>query len=125
VRVQQSYLASIADIKAGDITPTERLIPLIQAKVRVKQILDSDPIRSVYPKLYEQMDQYLLALSKEQRSIGYAAALSDVNALVDAIRGIEKEDSLQKTWTHIETRHQADSVSAILESLQKMLEQTP
>ncbi len=125
VRVQQSYLASIVDIKAGDITPTERLIPLIQAKVRVKQILDSDPIRSVYPELYEQMDEYLLALSKEQHSIGYAEALSDVNALVGVLSGVETEDNLQKTWTNIETRDQADSVSAILESLQKMLEQTP
>ena len=123
--IQQAYLAAVVDVKATGITTREKLISLLQAKVRVKQILDSESVRSVYPKLYDQMDRYLRALSEEQRSLGYAAALSDISTLVEVLRGEGIEENLQKAWDHLETRAQVQSFSRILMSLRSLLAESP
>ena len=102
--------------------PREKLISLLKTKVLVKEILDSDAVWSIYPDIYNQMEEYLKALSEEQRILGYGYALSDITTLINALRGGESESDLEEVRDRGEQRANGDAFSRLLESLRTLFE---
>jgi len=63
------------------------LASLLQAKILVFQIADSEPVRSKYPGLRAGLQRYFDALEAQGRDQGRKAAMDDVNTLLDKLAG--------------------------------------
>jgi hypothetical protein len=73
--------------KAGPASTQAQVLALLETKLRVRQVLSSEPVRSQHPGLYEQLEQYLDAFAREQRQEGQSAVLSDALAVLDGLKG--------------------------------------
>ena len=79
--LRSQYLAYAAlSSSTPDTAGGESLATLLQAKIVLRQILDSDPIRSTYPNLGAQIEEYFVALEQQGKAEGRSAAISDMSA---------------------------------------------
>ena len=75
-RQYQAYARLSA--RAAGLDSPQSLATLLQAKILVRQILDSEPIRSRYPELAQTMDRYFEALGEQKESDGRRIALQEL-----------------------------------------------
>jgi hypothetical protein len=73
--------------KKGSASTQAQVLALLETKLRVRQVLSSEPVRSQHPGLYEQLEQYLDAFGREQRQEGQSAVLSDALTVLDSLKG--------------------------------------
>ena len=73
--------------KAGSAATQAQVLALLETKLRVRQVLSAEPIKSQHPGLYEQLEQYLDAFGREQRQEGQGAVLSDAMTVLDSLKG--------------------------------------
>ena len=73
--------------KAGSAATQAQVLALLETKLRVRQVLSAEPIKSQHPGLYEQLEQYLDAFGREQRQEGQGAVLSDALTVLDSLKG--------------------------------------
>jgi hypothetical protein len=65
----------------------KELIDLLEAKVKMREVLGSDPVAAQHPGLAGKFDKYLDLFGEEKRGEGRASALRDVVAVVDYLQG--------------------------------------
>jgi hypothetical protein len=71
----------------------KELIDLLEAKVKMKEVLGSAAVAAQYPGLAGKLDRYLDLFGEEKRTEGRAFALRDVGVVVDYFQGKKaKED---------------------------------
>jgi len=58
-------------------------IALLNVKLTIVRILESDDVRAQYPNLVDQLDEYLDALVAEQKDLALASVLSDVDGILE------------------------------------------
>jgi len=68
----------------------ERVLEMLEVKVRVRQALAAEPIKSQSPGLYEALEEYLDAYGREQQQVGREAALEEAIAALESLsrRGV-------------------------------------
>ncbi len=79
LRSQYLAYAALAP-QTMDPAGEQSLATLLQAKIVLRQILDSEPIRSKYPQLAGQIEEYFAALEQEGKQEGRNAAISELSA---------------------------------------------
>jgi chromosome segregation ATPase len=73
--------------KGGSASTQAQVLALLETKLRVRQVLSSEPVKSQHPGLYEQLEQYLDAFGREQQQEGQSTVLSDAMTLLDSLKG--------------------------------------
>jgi hypothetical protein len=99
----------------------EALSTLLQAKILVRQILDSEPIRSQYPDLPATMERYFTALGEQREQDGRAAALRELDALFSRLLAREKPATPPELTSYTRD-NEADPFLALLDRLQALLQ---
>jgi chromosome segregation ATPase len=72
--------------KAGSSSTQAQVLALLETKLRVRQVLSAEPVKSQHPGLYEQLEQYLDAFGREQRQEGQSTVLSDALAVLEGLK---------------------------------------
>jgi chromosome segregation ATPase len=86
LRDLRSRYASIqAGRAAAAAANQERVLELLEVKVKVRQALATEPIKSASPGLYEALEEYLQAYGQEQQQLGREAALAEVAAVLEGL----------------------------------------
>jgi chromosome segregation ATPase len=63
----------------------ERVLALLEVKVKVREALATEPIKSQSPGLYEALEEYLEAYGREQQQAGREAALAEAASILEAV----------------------------------------
>lgn len=95
---------------------------LLQAKLQVKELLASDPVRSEHPTLYETMERFYEAFALESRQEGQQQALRDVNAVTRALLNEGETADLRKVWERYSTPAGRRLLRSFLNTLAALLE---
>ncbi len=83
--LRERYAGILAEVESRGAPDRETMLSLLQAKLQVQRLLDSEPIRAQHPDLYDRLDRYLQALVDEKGRETETAILTDLNALLDAL----------------------------------------
>jgi hypothetical protein len=78
----KAYTLLVPQASAADPSTAESLATMLQAKILVRQILDSEPARSRYPGLGTAIDRYFAALAEQGRAEGRRAAMEGLTAVL-------------------------------------------
>lgn len=82
-QLRSQYLAYAAFApKSSDLAEAQSLAGLLQAKILLLQILDSDPVRSQHPQLAADIQRYFAALEQQGRAAGRKAAMDDISSVL-------------------------------------------
>jgi len=96
---RQAIIARLRDIRTQYVAYTQlapkfslsapstdaSLASLLQAKILIRQVVDSEPVRSKYPDLGASVDQYFAALEEQGRAQGRKSAIADMSAILDRL----------------------------------------
>lgn len=62
----------------------ERIVDLLDTKVLLREVADSEPVRAQHPGLYEDMESYFDAFGDEKLATGWTRAFAAANRALDA-----------------------------------------
>ena len=68
-------------------TPEQELTTLLEAKLLLKEILVSEPVRALYPDLYEKTEEFLRVFGEALQKEGQLEALRDLKVIADSLSG--------------------------------------
>ena len=91
----------------SDQAESQSLASLLQAKVMLLQILDSDPVRSEHPELSADIERYFMALEQQGKGEGRNAAIDELSSML----GVKSPPA----------GISADPLAALLDRLQQIL----
>jgi hypothetical protein len=106
---------------AAILDPAE-MRELLQAKLQVKELLASEPVRSEHPTLYETMERFYDAFALESQQEGQQQALRDVNTLTRALLKGEEAADLGKVWENYPHPVSRELLQSFLSTLAALLE---
>ena len=66
----------------SDQAESQSLASLLQAKVMLLQILDSDPVRSEHPELSADIERYFMALEQQGKGEGRREAIDELSSML-------------------------------------------
>ena len=90
----------------------------LETKLTIKQLLDSGPVREEYPTLYEDAEEFFIALEEEKFEAGKAAALGDLVTLIEAIEeGFEEDPALASIWDKYDSPKQREELLQFVTAL--------
>ncbi len=75
--------ASLRRASASAAASQKELIELLEAKVKMKEVLGSESVEAQYPGLAVKLDRFLDLFGEEKRAEARASTLRDVGAVVD------------------------------------------
>lgn len=119
-RQYQAYARLSPPAAADGLDSPRSLATLLQAKILVRQILDSEPIRSQYPQLSQTMERYFEALGEQKESDGRRIALQELDALLSSLTARDKPVS-PMALTGRRQGGEADPMPGLLERLESLL----
>lgn len=70
----------------GRTSGTDSVVSMLSTKLRVKQVLGSEPVRSQFPTLYEDLETYLQALEEQKSDQGKITGLEDAKTVISMIQ---------------------------------------
>lgn len=80
---------------SGDSSSHSSVVDLLETKVQLREVVDSDPVRTRYPALYNDMELYFDAFGAEKEESGRRAAYQAASAALEGlIRSIGPSASL-------------------------------
>jgi len=82
--VRRGYVASAADAVSGRVTQ-EQVLALVETKLRVREAMTSEPMKSSHPDLYPELEAYLDAFAADQRARAQDEALQDVIRVLEGL----------------------------------------
>lgn len=120
VRERFSSFTEYAEPSAGILQ--EELRDLLEAKLLVKEIIDSEQVRSQYPELYDTMERYFKAFGEEQWKDGQYSTIKDMIAVIDSLINRQDKEDLQAVWERYDEQVQQDLFSKFFDTLRALLE---
>jgi hypothetical protein len=115
----QAYVQLKPSSSLAEDTP-EAISTLLQAKILVRQILESEPIRSQYPDLATTMERYFTALGAQREREGRRAALGELDTLISRLLARQKP-ATPPGLTSYRQDGETDPFLALLDRLQAMI----
>ncbi len=120
--IRRRYTAVSGQRAEGSTEYSDELLStLFEAKILVKQILSSDPVRSQHPDLYDAMMQYFEVYGERNRTTGAELALQDVIELIALLESPEEAGSLT-VWEKYSGKLDDDLVLQLLDIIQSLME---
>jgi hypothetical protein len=118
--MRSQYLAYAALPRQSSSTESAQdksLASLLQAKILLRQILDSAPIRSQYPTLASDMERYFTALEQQGKAEGRAEAMGEVASVLESISSARSQPGPSASANPVGT----ESLVGFLDRLQRLL----
>jgi tetratricopeptide (TPR) repeat protein len=115
----QAYVQLKPSSSLDEDTP-EAISTLLQAKILVRQILDSEPIRSQYPDLAATMERYFTALGNQREREGRQAVLDELETLFSRLLARQKP-ATPPELTSYRRDGESDPFLALLDRLQALI----
>ena len=81
--VSDGLSASLRKASSSAATAQKELIELLEAKVKMKEVLGSASVEAQYPGLADKLDRFLELFGEEKRAEARASTLRDVGSVVD------------------------------------------
>ena len=100
----------------------EELYSLLQAKLLMKRILNSDEVRAEHPELYDSVQQYYEAYGEEKWQEGRYSTMRDMIAFIDILANPESYSESEVTQTTTELAYQDELFADFLEKLQVLIQ---
>ena len=117
----QAYTALQPASAASELDSPQSLSTLLQAKILVRQILDTEPVRSRYPELTATMERYFTALAAQKEIDGRRAALQELDALLARLAARDRPAGTP-AFTPYRRGGEADPLLALLNRLETLLQ---
>ena len=83
---------NLRELRAGiNITENHKkerrksLVPLLQTKLKVREILSSESVRNENPGLYSKLEEYIRAYGRERETSGIEKGLNEVNSILRSL----------------------------------------
>lgn len=102
----------------------EELLTLLQAKLLMKQILNSESVKSEYPELYEQVEGYFTAFGEEKKKEGEYSTIQDITAFFNILSNSETALNTEQLLNFRNTNIEKAQYSEFLEELKSLIEST-
>ncbi len=119
-RERFSSFTEYAELSSG--ISQEELRDLLEAKLLVKEIIDSEQVRSQYPELYDTMERYFKAFGEEQWKDGQYSTIKDMIAVIDSLINRQDKEDFQAVWERYDEQVQQDLFSQFFDTLRALLE---
>ena len=120
IRAQyKAYVALVPKSSANDPSSPESLATLLQAKILLRQVLDTEPVHSQYPDLAGKTERYIDAVSAKAKDDGRKETLDMLDSLLGAVQSGDK--SSLPGLAQIAANAQRDPLLRLLDRLQAML----
>ncbi len=100
----------------------EELYSLLQAKLLMKRVLNSEEVRAEYPELYDSVQKYYEAYGQEKWQEGRYSTMRDMVAFIDILANPESYSESDVTQTTAELAYQKELFAEFLEKLQALLQ---
>ncbi len=114
-RTAASGAAAAAD---GTEPSREELLNLVQAKLKTKEIIGSEPVRSQNPGLYEKLNRYFEEFEKISKQEGRRAGMREVSGSLDRLLQQKYGERLQPAYV----QSSKDPFIQILDRLRALFE---
>ena len=101
---------------------SQEFLALLQAKLLMKQILNSESIKNEYPDLYESVDKYFAAFGAEQRKEGEYQAMRDIIAFINILSSPETDPAAVLALRDVTSELKIDLYRELLEKLKRLIE---
>lgn len=98
------------------------MLTLIDAKLLVKQIISSEPVRTQYPDLYELLERYFKALSDEQKLEGERLVLADLVNFMENLDNTNKLTTIRKNWSVVYSRPTNELLLQLIDRIQAVIQ---
>jgi hypothetical protein len=92
--VSDGLAASLRRAGSSTAVAQKELISLLEAKVKVKEVLGSESVEAQYPGLAAKLDRYIDLFGEEKRMEARASTLRDVGAVVDYLDAKKARDEV-------------------------------
>jgi hypothetical protein len=116
----QAYAALQPASSASELESPQSLSTLLQAKILVRQILDTEPVRSRYPELNATMERYFAALAAQKETDGRRAALQELDTLLARLAARDRPAGAP-VFTPYRRSGEPDPLLALLNRLEALL----
>lgn len=121
IRAQyKAYVALVPRSSAADPSSPESLATLLQAKILLRQVLDTEPVRSQYPDLAAKTERYIDAVSARAKDDGRKEALDGLDSLLGKLQSGDKTSP--PNLAQISVNGERDPLLRLLDRLQAMLQ---
>jgi hypothetical protein len=117
----QAYVALTPAAAASELDSPQSLSTLLQAKILVRQILDTEPVRSRYPQLGATMERYFTALAAQKEADGRRAALQDLDGLLARLNASDRPAGAP-SFPSYRRSAEGDPLLALLNRLEALLQ---
>ena len=117
----QAYAALQPASSASELESPQSLSTLLQAKILVRQILDTEPVRSRYPELNATMERYFAALASQKEADGRRAALQELDTLLARLAARDRPAGAP-AFTPYRRSGEADPLLALFNRLEALLQ---
>lgn len=119
--VEEKYNLLSSEEKS-DQEVRETLIPLLNTKLLITQVLTSNSVKEDYPDLYDKMGYYLEAYGKEKEQEGRNAALKEIVIITEYLSRKGNLDISDMAIATPEEKQQQELFLKFLNNLKEMLE---
>lgn len=116
----RAYVTLVPKSSASDPGSPESLATLLQAKILLRQVLDTEPVRSQYPDLAAKTERYVDAVSTKAKDDGRKEGLDVLDSLFSKLQSGDKV-SVQNL-AHRSVSGEQDPLLRLLDRLQAMLQ---
>jgi hypothetical protein len=116
----QAYTALVPASSASELDSPQSLSTLLQAKILVRQILDTEPVRSRYPQLGATMDRYFEALAAQKELDGRRAALQELDTQLARLTARDQPGT--PAFTSYRRGSEPDPLLALFSRLESLLQ---
>ncbi len=121
IRAQyKAYVALIPRSSAADPSSPESLATLLQAKILLRQVLDTEPVRSQYPDLAAKTERYIDAVSARAKDEGRKEALDALDSLFGKLQSGDKTSL--PGLAQISANGERDPLLRLLDRLQAIIQ---
>ncbi|HUV09168.1 MAG TPA: hypothetical protein VMX75_15645 [Spirochaetia bacterium] len=84
IRIDYKKAAVQREGSSPELSP-QMLSSLLEAKILVRKIISSEPVRSQHPELYQLIDRYFEVYGQEKQRDGSAEAVRDIDSLIGSV----------------------------------------
>lgn len=116
----KAYVALVPKASANDPGSPESLATLLQAKILLRQVLDTDPVRSQYPDLAAKTERYIDAVSAKAKDDGRKESLDVLDSLLGKLQSGDK--TLVPNLAQLSAGGEQDPLLSLLNRLQAMIQ---
>ncbi|MCK5202093.1 MAG: hypothetical protein KAR21_27260, partial [Spirochaetales bacterium] len=83
-RALNNFLVKVETLKEDD-SSQEQILDLLATKVLLKQVLSTEPVKSQYPELLDQIELYFDIFGDTQKKEGRTAILNEINNILESM----------------------------------------